>query len=71
MPADDRMTLTDIATHIGTTRPSMYVIARSVGFPHRGPDRRWARADIMAWLAENTQPADAVRVGGVLVVRSV
>lgn len=66
----DRMTLTDIAEHVGTTRPSMYIIARTADFPRRGPDKRWSRTEVLNWLADNTVAVDAVRVAGLLVVRT-
>jgi predicted DNA-binding transcriptional regulator AlpA len=66
----DRMTLTDIAAHIGCSRPTAYVLVRIVDFPRRGDDRRWDRQAVMEWLANNTVAVDAVSVGGVLVVRA-
>jgi hypothetical protein len=64
----DRMTLTDIAAHIGCSRPTAYFITALSSFPQRGTDRRWDRADVMGWLAAHTVPVRAVRVAGVLVV---
>jgi hypothetical protein len=48
----------------------MYIIAGRADFPRRGPDKRWSRHEVLEWLADNTVSADAVRVGGVLVVRA-
>lgn len=66
---NDRMTLTDIARHIGKSRPTTYKIVRSFGFPPPGDDKRWARPAVMDWFDRNTA-AGASIVGGVL-VRSV
>jgi len=61
----ERMTLTDIARHIGCSRPTAYKIVRSVGFPRSGGDKRWERADVLDWLACNK--LDAAVVAGVIV----
>lgn len=67
----DRMTLTDIAAHIGCSRPSAYIIITMDGFPVRSADdRRWDRSDVMDWLTANTVAVDAVSVGGMVVVRT-
>lgn len=66
----DRMTLTDIAAHIGCSRPSAYVLIDKDGFPQRAGDGLWDRSSVMAWLADNTVAVDAVRVAGLLVVRT-
>jgi len=66
----DRMTLTDIAAHIGCSRPTAYVLAATIDFPRRGPDRRWTRSEVLEWLDVNTVAVDAVRVAGLLVVRA-
>lgn len=66
----DRMTVTDIARHLECTRPTAYKIVGAADFPVRGPDRRWASLDVLAWLDRHAAP-DAVVVGGVLVKSSV
>lgn len=66
-PLSDRMTLTDIAAHVGTNRVTMYRIVQTVGFPRRAADKRWSRTEVLAWLADNTKPADAVMVAGILI----
>lgn len=66
MPAD-RITLTDMADHVGCSRPTMYGMIKTVDFPRRGPDKRWSRKEFLDWLAANTEPVNAVLVAGVLV----
>jgi excisionase family DNA binding protein len=62
----ERMTLTDIARHLGHSRPTTYKIVRSKGFPTIGSDRKWDRTDVVEWLERNAATG-AVVVGGVLV----
>lgn len=66
----DRMTLTDMADHVGTSRVTMYRLIQAIDFPRRGEDRKWSRTEVLAWLADNTTSVDAVSVAGVLVVRA-
>jgi predicted DNA-binding transcriptional regulator AlpA len=63
----DRMTVTDIARYTQRSRPTIYRVVRSVGFPPRGEDNRWDRDAVMEWLAENRLPADTALIGGVMV----
>lgn len=67
MPTTERMTLTDMADHVGVSRVTMYKLAGIVDFPKRGVDRKWSRSEVLEWLAANSEPVKAVLVAGVLV----
>lgn len=66
----DRLTLTDLAKHLKITRPTCYVLIRSVGFPERGPDKKWDAKEILKWIADNRQPEGARLVGGVMTLQN-
>lgn len=68
--SDDRMTLTDMASYLQISRPTCYKIVAGRGFPQRGPDAKWDRSAVLAWLSENRLPADTRVVGGGLVVKT-
>jgi hypothetical protein len=63
----DKLTLTALAAHLGLSRPSTYLIVRSVGFPIPDQDKKWDRDAVFAWLDENRLPDGVGVVGGILV----
>lgn len=63
---NERLTLTDIARHMGVSRPTAYKIVRSRGFPAPGDDKRWHGQDVLSWLHENKLDGAAL-VAGVIV----
>lgn len=69
MSLPDKLTLTALAAHLNLSRPTTYRIVRAVGFPIPGPDRKWSRDEVLAWLDEN-RLSDGVEVIGGIVVRS-
>ena len=64
---DERITLTDIARHLGCARPTAYEIVKAVDFPPLGIDRRWDRDAVILWLNKNRLPSGARVVGGLVV----
>lgn len=62
-----KLTLTALAAYLGLSRPSTYIIVRSVGFPLPDSDKLYDRDRVLAWLDENRLPDGVVVVGGILV----
>lgn len=56
-----RMTITDIATYTGLSRPSVYKVVEDKSFPPRGDDKCWDRDAVVEWLGKSLTLLLAVR----------
>lgn len=70
MHLPEKLTLTALSAYLNLSRPTTYLIVRSVGFPLPDADKRYDRDAVLAWLDENRLP-DGVDVIGGIVVRTV